>query len=81
MYQAARLTEVVRQVTGSLELAQLCKYTYSLAKRFNTFYHKYHILSETDLKKKQHLLLVADLVRKQLQYALHLIGSDVPQRM
>jgi arginyl-tRNA synthetase len=81
VYQAARLSEVVRQVTGSLELAQLCKYAHSLAKRFNTFYHKHHILSEKDSGKKQHLLLVTDIVRKQLQYALYLIGSNVPPRM
>jgi arginyl-tRNA synthetase len=81
VYQAARLPEIVRQVTRSLELAQLCKYAFSLAQKFNLFYHKHHILSEADPSRKQHLLLVTDLVRKQLQYALYLIGSDVPPRM
>jgi arginyl-tRNA synthetase len=81
LYQAARLPEIIRQVTQSLELGQLCKYAFSLAQKFNLFYHKHHILSETDPKKKQHLLLVTDLVRKQLENALYLIGSEVPPRM
>jgi len=81
VYQAARLPEIARQVTRSLELAQLCKYAFSLAQKFNLFYHKHHILSETDPRKKQHLLLVTNLVRKQLEYALYLIGIDVPPRM
>jgi arginyl-tRNA synthetase len=81
VYQAARLPEIVRQVTQSLELAQLCKYAFSLAQKFNLFYHKHHILSESDPKKQQYLLLVTDLVRKQLKEALYLMGSDVPPRM
>jgi len=81
VYQAARLPEIVRQVTQSLEMAQLCKYAFSLAQKFNLFYHKHHILSEPDPKKQQYLLLVTDLVRKQLKEALYLMGSDVPPRM
>jgi arginyl-tRNA synthetase len=81
VYQAARLPEIVRQIAQSLELGQLCKYAFSLAQKFNLFYHRHHILSETDLQKKQYLLLVADLVRKQLAQALCLIGCEVPPKM
>jgi len=81
VYQAARLPEIVRQIAQSLELGQLCKYTFSLAQKFNLFYHKHHILSETDLQKRQHFLLVADLVRKQLAQALYLLGCEVPPKM
>jgi arginyl-tRNA synthetase len=81
LYQAARLPEIARQVAQSLEMGQLCKYAFSLAQRFNLFYHRHHILSETDLQKRQHLLLVADMVRKQLAQALDLIGCEVPPQM
>ncbi|MDM7994522.1 MAG: arginine--tRNA ligase [Acidobacteriota bacterium] len=81
VYQAARLPEVVRQIAQTLELGQLCKYAFSLAQKFNLFYHKHHILSERDSQKKQCLLLVADLVRKQLAEALHLLGCEVPLKM
>jgi arginyl-tRNA synthetase len=81
VYHAARLPEVVRQIGQSLELGQLCKYAFSLAQKFNLFYHKHYILSEKDLQRKQHLLLVADVVRRQLTEALNLLGCEVPPKM
>jgi arginyl-tRNA synthetase len=81
VYQAARLPEIARQIAQSLELGQLCKCAFSLAQKFNLFYHKHHILSETDLQKRRHLLLVADLVRRQLGKALDLLGCEVPPKM
>jgi arginyl-tRNA synthetase len=80
VYQSARLPEIVRQVIQSLELSQLGKYAFSLAQRFNLFYHKYRILSESDSQRQHCLLLVVDIVRKQLQKALDLLGCDVPPK-
>ncbi len=81
VYQAARLPDIVRQVAQSLELGQLCKYAFTLAQKFNLFYHKHHILSETDGQKKRNLLLITDLVRRQLTQALFLLGCEVPLKM
>jgi arginyl-tRNA synthetase len=80
VYMAARLPEVARQVTTSLEMAQLCKYAYALSQKFSHFYQNrnYRILDEQDPERKKHLLLVADLVRRQLGKALNLLGTDVP---
>jgi arginyl-tRNA synthetase len=80
-FQAARLKEVVRQVEGSLEMSQLCKYAFHLAQKFNLFYHKYHILSEPDPDRGASLLLVVHLVRRQLTKALELLGCEVPPIM
>ncbi len=80
-HQAARLPEIVRQVSHSLEVSQLCKYAFHLAQKFNLFYHKYHILSEADPDRKAHLLLAVDLVRNQLAKALDLLGCEVPPMM
>jgi arginyl-tRNA synthetase len=81
VYFAARLPEVVRQVTQSLELAQIGKFAFHLAQKFNLFYHKYHILSEPDPSRKRNLLLVVHLVQKQLEKALDLIGCQIPPKM
>ncbi len=81
VYQAARLPEIVRQLAQSLELGQLCKYAFSLAQKFNLFYHKHRILSETDPQRKRCLLVVADIVRRQLAAALDLLGCEVPPKM
>jgi arginyl-tRNA synthetase len=72
---------VVRQVAQNLELSQLGKYVFHLAQKFNLFYHKYHILSEPDPERKNHLLLVVDVVRKQMEKALDLMGCAVPAKM
>ncbi len=81
VYQAARLPEVVRQVTQSLEVSQLGKYVFSLAQKFNLFYHKYHILSEADEQRRWCLLFVVDQVRRQMSKALELLGCEVPPKM
>ena len=81
VYQAARLTEVVRQVVQSLELGQLSKYAFALAQKFNLFYHRHHILSEPDCRRQKHLLIVVDLVRRQLDKALDLLGCQIPPKM
>ena len=81
VWHAARLPEIARQSAETLELGQICKYAFTLAQRFNLFYHKHHILSETDPRKRGHLLLATDIVRRQLEKALDLIGCEVPPLM
>jgi arginyl-tRNA synthetase len=81
VYDSARLPEVVRQATDALEISMLAKYAFQLAQKFNIFYHKYHILSDPDPVRRAHLLLVVDLLRRQLKKALELLGFDVPIMM
>ena len=81
VWHAARLPEIARLVANTLEMGQICKYAFTLAQKFNLFYHKCHILSEPDARKRGHLLLVTDIVRRQLEKALDLIGCEVPPRM
>ncbi|MFH1574751.1 MAG: arginine--tRNA ligase, partial [Acidobacteriota bacterium] len=63
VYFAARLPETAQQAVQSLEISQVAKYAFQLAQRFNLFYHKYHILSETDRERKRHLLMAAAILR------------------
>jgi arginyl-tRNA synthetase len=81
VYHAARLPEVVRQVAQTLELSQVGKFAFHLAQKFNLFYHRYHVLSEVDADRKHNLLLVADIVRRQLEKALDLLGCEAPPKM
>lgn len=81
VYQGARLPEVVRQVVQTLEPAQLSKYAFALAQKFNLFYHRHHILSEADSQRQKYLLTVVDLVRRQLEKALDLLGCQIPPKM
>ncbi len=63
------------------EPAILAKYAFQLAQAFNLFYHKHHILSETDAAKKAFLLMLVLAAEKQLVTALDLLGIESPERM
>jgi len=77
----ARLPEVLRQALANLELSIVAKWTFTMAQKFNLFYHRHPILSEKDPQKRANLLLVADLFRLQMTRALELLGIEVPDRM
>lgn len=78
---AARLDEVVAQAANSAEPANLAKYTFTLARAFNLFYHRHRIIAEEDVAKKSVLIVAADIARRQLTGALHTLGISVPERM
>ena len=63
------------------EPAFVAKYAFQLAQAFNLFYHKHHILSEADPQKKAFLLLLSELVERQLVAALSLLGIEAPEKM
>ncbi|MGH9788265.1 MAG: arginine--tRNA ligase [Candidatus Acidiferrales bacterium] len=78
---AAELERVAAVAAGQQEPAVVAKWTFGLAQQFNLFYHKHHILSESDAERKAFLLLLTGLVERQLTRALDLMGIEVPERM
>ncbi len=78
---AAELERMAAIAAAQQEPALLAKWSFGLAQQFNLFYHRHHILSETDAGRKAFLLLLADLVERQLTRALGLMGIEVPERM
>jgi arginyl-tRNA synthetase len=81
VYFAGRLEEVIRQAGASYEPATLAKYGFQLAQRFNTFYHSYHILSESDSARRELYIAIADIVQRRLTRVLNLLGIETPDRM
>jgi arginyl-tRNA synthetase len=78
---AARLDENLHAAKTTAEPAHIAKYTFSLAKAFNLFYHRHRILAEENALKRALLILVADFARKQLTRSLEVLGISVPERM
>jgi len=78
---AERLEEAIAQCAASAEPANLAKYTFTLARSFNLFYHRHRIIAEEDEIKKAVLIAVADITRRQLTAALATLGIRVPERM
>src|SRR5688572_1967058 len=78
---AERLDEVVAQCAVSAEPANLAKYTFTLARAFNLFYHRHRIIAEEDQNRRAVLIIVANITRRRLTSALATLGIDVPERM
>ncbi|HTD21068.1 MAG TPA: arginine--tRNA ligase [Terriglobales bacterium] len=78
---ASKLGYTVEQCIATTEPAYLAKYAFQLAQLFNNFYHKHHILTETNETRKKFLLATAAIVRRELIRALALMGISVPTVM
>jgi arginyl-tRNA synthetase len=78
---AAKTSYIVSQCIAATEPAYLAKHTFQLAQLFNTFYHRYPILSEADEGRRRFLLTTAAVVRRELIRVLAIMGISVPPVM
>jgi arginyl-tRNA synthetase len=78
---ASKTSYIISQCIATTEPAYLAKHIFQLAQLFNTFYHRYPILSEPDEKRKQFLLTTVAVVRRELIRALAVMGITVPPVM
>ena len=78
---AAKTSYIVGQCIATTEPAYLAKHAFQLAQMFNTFYHRYPILVETDERRKQFLLATAAVARRELIRVLGVMGISVPPVM
>ncbi len=78
---AAKTSYIIDQSIATTEPAYLAKHAFQLAQLFNTFYHRYPILSEADEGRKKFLLATVVVVRRELARALAVMGISVPAVM
>ena len=78
---AGSLDYSVDAAISTQEPAFVTKYAFQLAQSFNNFYHKHHILSESDEQKRAFLVQLTELVEAQLVRALSLLGIEAPEKM
>ncbi len=78
---ASRLTLTIEQAIATAEPAHLARYAFQLAQQFNNFYHRYHILSETDPARRALLLATAAVARREMVRALGYLGIEAPPVM
>jgi arginyl-tRNA synthetase len=79
--RAGQLSSMIEQCISTTEPAYAAKFAFQLAQQFNNFYHKHHILTETDDAKKSFLLATAAVVRRALIQSLELMGIGAPSVM
>ncbi|HET7710737.1 MAG TPA: arginine--tRNA ligase [Thermoanaerobaculia bacterium] len=78
---SAELPAAIRRGVDSLELSVITHALLEMAQRFNSFYHKYPILTEPDEAERQRRAACAEVFRRTMVAALELLGIPVPARM
>ncbi len=78
---SSKTSFVIDQSIATTEPAHLAKHVFQLAQLFNTFYHRYPILTETDDARKKFLLATIAVVRRELLRSLAVMGITVPPVM
>jgi arginyl-tRNA synthetase len=78
---ASKTSYIIDQCIATTEPAYLAKHAFQLAQFFNTFYHRYPILSEADEGRKKFLLATVGIVRRELTRVLAVMGISVPAVM
>ena len=78
---SSRLTAVIEQSIATSEPASLAKYAFQLAQQFNNFYHRHHVLHETDPTRKALLLATAAVAQREMTRALGYLGIEAPPVM
>ena len=78
---ASKLTLVIEQCITTSEPAYLAKYAFQLAQQFNNFYHRHHVLHETDPFRKALLLATAAVAQREMVRALGYLGIEAPPVM
>jgi arginyl-tRNA synthetase len=78
---ASKLTLMIEQGISTAEPAYLAKYAFQLAQQFNNFYHRHHVLKETDPTRRALLLATAAVAQREMVRALGYLGIEAPERM
>ncbi len=78
---ASKLTLLIEQCIATTEPAYLAKYAFQLAQQFNNFYHRHHVLNETDPTRKALLLATAAVAQREMTRALGYLGIEAPPVM
>jgi len=78
---AGKTSAIIEQCIATTEPAYAAKHAFQLAQQFNNFYHRHHILNESDEARKAFLLATAAVVRRELIALLAVMGITVPSVM
>ena len=78
---ASQTAYVIDQCIAQAEPAYLAKHAFQMAQQFNNFYHRHHILTESDESRKHFLMSTAAVVRRELIRVLSVMGVEAPAVM
>ncbi|BCX15063.1 MAG: arginine--tRNA ligase [Patescibacteria group bacterium] len=73
--------EVIKKAAFEFSPNLLCDFLFELCQKFNSFYDKYPILKEEDLKKRQLRLKLTEAVSLVLKKGLGILGIEAVEKM
>ena len=73
--------DVTGAAVEALELSQVARHAFTLAQKFNAYYHKYHIINEDDPRLREMRALLVRLFRRRMEKTLSILGIGIPERM
>ncbi len=77
----SKVDHAVRRAIQAGEPAHIAKYAFQLAQAFNTFYHDYRVIDETDVERRVGLVWLTSFFREQLRETLGVLGIEIPRYM
>jgi len=78
---SAETAAVVRRAVDALELSMLTHHMLEIAQRFNSFYHKFPILNESDERERSKRAACTEIFRRTMKEMFGLTGIPLPSRM
>ncbi len=81
LLEASRRESATEKAAAVGEPAHLARFGFQLAQAFNNFYHRHHILNETDPERKAFLLWMTTFFLGELETVLDTMGIPAPEVM
>nr|WP_298687078.1 arginine--tRNA ligase [uncultured Dongia sp.] len=81
MLMLGQMPDAIDSAYAELAPNRIADFAFNLAQTFSSYYSAFHILSETDVARRHSRLALAELVLKELELCLELLGIETPERM
>ena len=81
LLEASRRESATEKAAAAGEPAQLAKFGFQLAQAFNNFYHRHHILNESDPERMAFLLWMTSFFLEELERVSATMGIPAPDVM
>jgi len=81
MLALGQMPDAIQAAYDDLAPNKIADFAFGLAQTFSAYYANFHVLSETNAALRHSRLAMAELVMKELELCLELLGIATPERM
>ncbi|MES1150436.1 MAG: arginine--tRNA ligase, partial [Dongia sp.] len=81
MLMLGQMPDAIQAAYDDLAPNKIADFAFGLAQTFSGYYANFHVLSETNAARRHSRLAVSELVMRELELCLELLGIQTPERM